>query len=346
MLAIDHSTFAKSRLFDIGVAVLVLFCLPSAFLWAAGAPPFAAFYHLFSGAFGSWSKISHVLTAWTPLTLCACGLLFTFRTNLWNIGVEGQIMVGAVFATAALRWCPADALGAIFLMLSFLAGAGGGVLWGLLSGYLKTKGGINEIFSGLGLNFVAQGAVLWLVFGPWQRLGTASMSGTEPFSPALWLPRLWDARISPTGLMLVLIVATATLLVLLGTSAGLRLKAIGSNPRAVRLFGLKPDRYILLAMACSGGIAGLAGSLQVADVYHRLLPAISSNYGYLSLLVAMVAGYRMRWIPLAALLFACLNHGSIQLPMNLGIDSSFSGVMQGLLVLTILGLHGRHVKGG
>jgi len=345
MPGMDHTRVVKRYLSDVAIAFLALFCLPSAALLIAGVSPFAAFCHLFSGVIGSWSKISHVLSAWTPLTLCACGLLYTFRINLWNIGVEGQIILGAVFATAVLRWCPSDALGRVWLMLSLLAGAGGGILWGLLAGQLKTRGGINEIFSGLGLNFAAQGLVLWLVFGPWKRLGTASMSGTEPFPAALWLPRLWDARISPTGLILLFVVAAATGLVLMGTGTGLRLKAIGSNPRAAHLYGLSRHRNMLLAMACSGGIAGLVGSLQITDVYHRLLPAISSNYGYLSLLVAMVAGYRMRWIPLASLLFACLNHGSIQLPMNLGIDSSFAGVMQGLLVLTILGLHGRHAKG-
>lgn len=215
------------------------------------------------------------------MTLCACGLLFTFRIGLWNIGVEGQIMMGAVFATAALRWGLNTGTAWLVLGFSFVAGAAGGALWALLAGYLKTRGGVHEIFAGLCLNFVAQGIILWLIFGPWKRPGVASMSGTD-------------------------------------------------------LFGLKPDRYMLMAMLFAGALAGLAGNLQVTDVYHRLLPAISSNYGYLALLVVMLANYSIWAAQVVAFFFACLNAGSIQLPMMLSLDSSLSGVIQGALVLGAL----------
>jgi len=326
--------------YEILFVLAAVFFLTSGLILSTGTSPIAAYYHLSRGALGSWSKVSHVLTAWAPLTLCSVGLLYTFRIGLWNIGIEGQMMMGAIFTTAVLRSYPVEAAGPSSLVLSFLGGIAGGSLWGLLSGYLKVKGRIHEIFSGLGLNFVGQGVILWLIFGPWRQPGTASMSGTEPFSPVFWLPRLSAVRISPVGLSLVVIVVAATALMLHATIAGLRLKAIGSNPRAARIYGMRPGRHMLLAMACAGGMAGLAGSLQVADVYHRLLPAISSNHGYLGLLVAMVAGYRIWLVLPMALVFACLNVGSIQLPMVLGIDSSLAGVVQGLLVLTVLGVHG------
>jgi simple sugar transport system permease protein len=121
--------------------------------------------------------------------------------------------------------------------------------------------------------------------------------------------------------------------------ADLNLKAIGSNPFASYLFGLKPARNMMLAMIFAGGFAGIAGSLQVTGVYHRLLPAISSNYGYLALLVAMLSNYNIWLVPLVAFFFACLNVGSIQLPMVLQLDSSLSGVIQGALVLATLGVH-------
>jgi simple sugar transport system permease protein len=119
----------------------------------------------------------------------------------------------------------------------------------------------------------------------------------------------------------------------------LNLKAIGNNSKAAFIFGLKPDRYMILAMIFAGGFAGLAGSLQVSGVYHRLLPAISSNYGYLALLVVMLSDYKIRLVPLVAFFFACLNVGSIQLPMVLQVDSSLSGVIQGALVLATLGVN-------
>ncbi|MCP4627047.1 MAG: ABC transporter permease, partial [bacterium] len=105
------------------------------------------------------------------------------------------------------------------------------------------------------------------------------------------------------------------------------------------LFGLKPGRYMLLAMLLAGGFAGLAGSIQVTGIYHRLLPNISSNYGYLALLVVMLSNYNIWWVAAVALFFACLNVGSIQLPMMLQIDSSLSGVIQGALVLGTLAIY-------
>ncbi len=219
-----------------------------------------------------------------------------------------------------------------------LAGMAGGALWALIAGFLKTRGGVNEIFAGLGLNFVAQGIILWLIFGPWRRPGVASMSGTETFPVELWLPHLAAIRLSPLALALVIVSLILTGLLVRYTRIGLNLKAIGNNPKASFLFGLKPARYMILAMIFAGGFAGLAGSLQVSGVYHRLLPAISSNYGYLALLVVMLSNYKIWLVPLVAFFFACLNVGSIQLPMVLQVDSSLSGVIQGALVLATLGV--------
>ena len=322
------------------ITLVVVFCFTTLVLLLAGAPPFAAYFHILKGSLGSWNKFAHVMKNWIPLTLCGCGLLFTFRIGLWNIGVEGQVMMGAVFTTALLRFGVDSQYAAVFLTLSMMAGIVGGGFWALIAGFLKTKGGVNEIFAGLGLNFVAQGIILWLIFGPWKRPGVASMSGTETFPPELWLSHLASIRLSPVALVLVILSIIITGLLLRYSRIGLNLKAIGSNPNASYLFGLKIVRNMILAMMFAGGFAGLAGSLQVSGVYHRLLPAISSNYGYLALLVVMLSNYNIWLVPLVAFFFACLNVGSIQLPMMLQLDSSLSGVIQGALVLATLGVHG------
>jgi len=322
------------------ITAAAVLCLTVAILFAAGAAPLDALKHLFLGSLGSWIKFSHVLMAWIPLTLCACGLLFTFRIDLWNIGVEGQVVAGAVCATAVLRFGAGSTVPFVWIGAAFLAGLAGGALWAVLAGLLKTRGGVNEIFAGLGLNFVAQAVTLWLIFGPWRRPGIASMSGTQPFDSALWLPTLPGIRISPVGLILALGALGITGWMLSKTRLGLALKAIGRNRIAAYLHGLKPDRATLVAMGLAGGLAGAAGTFQVTGVYHRLIPAISSNYGYLALLVVMLAGYRVGPVPAIALFFACLNVGSIQLPMMLQIDSSLSGIIQGTLVLATLFIHG------
>ena len=321
------------------LTLLIVFGFTTLILVLAGAPPFAAYYHIFKGSLGSWIKITHVIKAWIPLSLCACGLLYTFRINLWNIGIEGQMMMGAVFTTAVLRWGLDSQMPFVFLGFSFGAGIMGGAIWALLAGYLKTRGGVNEIFAGLGLNFVAQGLILWLIFGPWKRPGVASMSGTEIFPTDLWLPYLTALRLSPVALVLVFLAVFLSALMLRYTRIGLNLKAIGSNREAAFLFGLKPGRYMLVAMVFAGGLAGVAGSVQVTGIYHRLIPAISSNYGYLALLVVMLSNYNVWLAPIVAFFFACLNVGGIQLPMMLELDSSLSGVIQGALVLATLAVH-------
>jgi simple sugar transport system permease protein len=317
-----------------------VFCLTSLVLLFAGVPPWPAFYHLFVGALGSWSKLAQVLMVWIPLTLCACGLIYSFRIGLWNIGVEGQVVAGAIASTAVLRFGVESGAASLVLVMAFAAGILGGSLWAILAGFLKTKGGVNEIFGGLGLNFVAQGITLWLIFGPWKRPGVGSMSGTELFPESLWLPTFLSGRLSPVGLAVTVLALVVAAWVLNRTRLGLALKGIGSNARAAYLHGLNPNTYFILAMGMAGGCAGLAGAFQVSGVYHRLIPVISSNYGYLALLVVMLANYRVWGSPWIAFFFACLNVGSIQLPIVLKLDSSLSGIIQGALVLTTLLVYG------
>lgn len=306
----------------------------------AGASPLAAVAQMFSGAFGSWRHVATVIRTWIPLGLCACGLLFSFRIGLWNIGVEGQIILGAIFATALLRCDPAARWPGLFIAGSLLAAGTGGALWALAAGWLRTHGGVNEIFGGLGLNFVAQGLLLWLIFGPWKRPGIASMSGTAPLPESLWLYQHPGLGIAPLALVLALAAVGASALVLHGARIGLGLKAVGNNPTAAVLFGLRPAALRLLAMAVAGTLAGIAGGLQVMAVYHRLIPSISSNFGYLALLVALLANHRIGVATLTAALFAALNVGAVQLPMVLQLDSSLAGVIQGALVLGALGMGG------
>ena len=345
MSPFPENSLAKELLLRVFFVAGGVFCLTSLVLLVAGASPWPAFYHLFLGAFGSWSKLTQVLMVWIPLTLCACGLLYSFRIGLWNIGVEGQVVAGAVASTAVLRFGVEGGAPSLMIVLAFAAGMLGGSVWAVLAGFLKTKGGVNEIFGGLGLNFVAQGITLWLIFGPWKRPGVGSMSGTELLPEYLWLPTLLSGRLSPVGLVVTVLALVVAAWVLNRTKLGLALKGVGSNARAAYLHGVSPNTYFIIAMGLAGGCAGLAGAFQVTGVYHRLIPVISSNYGYLALLVVMLANYRVWGSPWIAFFFACLNVGSIQLPIVLKLDSSLSGIIQGALVLTTLLVYGLRSAG-
>ncbi len=312
----------------------------SLFLFALDFSPFAIIRAMAAGSLTSWLKFSQLLSIWVPLLLCSCGLLFTFKAGLWNIGIEGQVVMGAIAATTILRLNPTSLPPVFTIIVAMLAACVGGSLWGLLVGILKNRGGVNEIFGGLGLNFVAQGIILYLIFGPWKRAGIASMSGTDIFARDLWLPMPVGWRVAPAALVTAVCAFALTWLLLSHTRFGLRVKAVGLNPEVSRLFHINPDRYGLFAIMVGGALAGLAGGLQVTGVYHRLIPAISSGYGYLGLLVVMLANYKSLPVPLITLFFAWLAAGSIQLPIMLQIDSSLSGVIQGACVLSALLVHG------
>jgi simple sugar transport system permease protein len=322
-------------------AVALALLLTTLVLLAAGAPPFDAYRAIFKGAFASWGDFSDVLVAWVPLMLATAGLLITFAAGLWNIGVEGQIILGAVGTTWALRllqdstWHPG-----LILVVAIIAGMLAGAIWASLAGALKTFGGVNEIFGGLGLNFVATAFSLWLIFGPWKRPGVASMSGTVPFDASLWLPMLSGSRLSLWAVALAVVGVAVVYVLLRDTYFGLRLKAVGRNPKAAYLLGVPTWQHMMAAFALCGVLAGAAGAVQVTAVYHRLIPSISSGYGYLGLMVAMLVNYQAAWAVPVSLFFAALNLGGIQLPIILKLDSSLSGVIQGTLVLSVLLVEG------
>lgn len=323
------------------LAVILALLFTSLVLVLVKADPIAAYSNIIVGSIGSERKIAETLVSWVPLVLTTSGLLITFTAGLWNIGVEGQITLGAIFATMILRmFQDTNVPPWMIITLSMLAGMVGGALWALLAGGLKVFGGVNEIFSGLGLNFVATAITLWLIFGPWKRPGVGSMSGTEPFDQSLWLPVLPGLRISVWSLLIAFIVLVIVFFILRGTYFGLKLKAVGKNPRSAFMLGIPTMRYTLLAFILCGAFAGLAGSLQVTAVYHRLIPSISSGYGFLGLLVAMLVNYQPVFAALVAFGFAALNIGSIQLPIVLKLDSTLSGVLQGALVLFVLMMDG------
>jgi simple sugar transport system permease protein len=328
---------ASKSLFQAAAVVLAL-VITTLVLVATKAPPFAAYAGIARGAVGSWGVASDVVVSWVPLLLVTSGLLLTFTVGLWNIGIEGQITLGAIFATGALRLLQGGSVDpGLAIALAFAAGMAGGALWAMLVGALKTFGGVNEIFGGLGLNYVATALNIWLIFGPWKRPGVASMSGTVPFDKALWLPTLNEqSRLAPIAVGLALAGIAIVFVLIQGTYFGLRLKAVGKNPKAAFLLGIPTWQHMMASFAICGVFAGLAGAVQVTAVYHRLIPSISSGYGYLGLMVAMLVNYSAVLAVPIALFFAALNVGSIQLPITLKLDSSLAGVLQGTLVLFVL----------
>ena len=324
----------QGPIYSYSIAILVSIVFVSFLLALFEIPIFETYRLLLTGSLGSTTKFGDTLMVGVPVIIASASLVITFKAGLWNIGVEGQIIAGAVAASFVAREFQLPS--GILLPVMILAGAFGGAFWGLLVGLLKVKGGVNEIFGGLGLNFVATGMVVYLIIGPWSRKGIASTSGTEPFHQNAWFPTLEGFRLSPLAVALSFLVVFIVIYVFSRTQFGLKLRAIGLNPDSSYRFGIPTSRYLLIAFMLGGAVAGLAGVTQVASIHHRLVPSISGGYGYLGILVVLLAGYRPSLVVPIAFFFSMIAIGSIQWQLRLGLHSSLGGVFQGTLVLSVI----------
>lgn len=320
------------------IAILSALVFSAFILLILGASPLDAFALILSGAFGSSTKLAYVMTAWVPVLFCSAGLLVTFAAGLWNIGIEGQIIMGALFATGLMQTLQDSLQPAVVLVLAALAGLMGGACWGMLAGALRLYGNVNEIFGGLGLNFIAGSLTVYLVLGPWKRPGIGSTSGTQPFPSSLWLPAFKGFQVSPIEVLLGLMAMALVGWALRGTHFGLQLKAIGKNLRAAFLKGIPVQQHMLSAFGLCGALAGLAGWVLVVgtSARHNLFPLISSGYGFLAILVVLLANLSAFWSVPLSFFFAAISMGSLQLALQRQLDSSLGGVIQGMLVLSIL----------
>ncbi len=335
----------REQLIDLGLtagSVIVALAFTTIMLVMAGAPPMQAYGNILAGAFESPAVLADVVSASVPLLLASAGLLITFAAGLWNIGIEGQIIMGAVGATWAVRAFSLPPV--LYIPVVLVAGMIGGALWALLAGVLKTHGNVHEIFGGLGLNFVAAAFTNYLIFGPWRPPTRATMSGTDPFRQAVWLPSLGELRVTPLAVLLALAGIFAVYIALRGTLWGLKLKAVGKNMRAAYLIGIETTRQMLTAFATCGALAGLAGAIQTTAVYHRLIPNISGGYGYLAILVVLLAGLRTAWVTPIVFFFAAVGVGSPRLDLRMQLESSLGGVLQGSIVLFVLLAYGLRTR--
>jgi simple sugar transport system permease protein len=254
--------------------------------------------------------------------------------------MEGQVEMGAIFAYAVIfTFTSTNTPGWQVITLSVLSGVVGGVSWALLVCLLKIYGGVNEIFGGLGFNFIADAVLLFLVYGPWRPSGNATGS-TALLPTKFWMPTIPGTSLNLPALIIAVVGIIFVTVILQGTYFGLKLKAVGKNSKAAFLLGTHTTRYMVLAFILCGVFAGLAGGLQVVGFNHVLRNNISGGYGYLGLMVGMLANYQPFIAVPIAFIFTALSKGSNGLVIDLKLDSNFPGVIQGLLVVFVLMMAG------
>ena len=315
-----------------GISLIMVFLVISIFLILIGSSPFEVYMAFVDGAFGNPDRFSRTLLTTAILSISAFALVVTFTGGLWNIGIEGQLIAGSIGVTVIARSFIGETVAAP--IIEILIGSLFGSLIAIFCGILKVKSKVHEIFGGLGLDFVAAGAIVYLVIGPWKREGIASTSGTDIFPETAWIQGLGEYGLPLWPIIFALVVGASLLFCFKRTVFGLRLKAVGSNPLSSQRFGVEPNKYILYAFALAGAIGGIAGVIQATVVYHKLVPFISGGYGFLGILIALISSRNIYLVVLVSTVFACLLIGGTQLQLKLGMHSSLSGIIQGLLVLT------------
>jgi simple sugar transport system permease protein len=286
------------------------------------------------GAFGDTNKLLSVTAFWVPLAFTSAGLVLAFTAGLWNIGVEGQIVMGAIAASwLALKLDVPAPWQIIFqLMAAMIAGA----LWAGITGVLKTRGKVHEIFGGLALNNIAIIFTNYLISGPWQPPEGGTFRGTAPFQEKAILPLFADSRLSILSVVLLVIAIIIVYFLLRGTSWGLKLKALGKNPRSAFLLGVSSEREMLMALMFCGALAGLGGAIRVTSWFDSLRQSISGGIGYLSLLVVMLSNFRVAPTPFIAYFFSAVLNGSISLQLRTQLHSALGGIFTGVMVLLVL----------
>jgi simple sugar transport system permease protein len=299
----------------------------------ADANPITAYKTMFRGAFGGKRQIVETLLKAHPLLVIGLGLAAAFRARVWNIGAEGQYYMGALFGGVVALFLPHWPR-PVLLVAMLLAGVVGGVVWGLLAAGLKVRFGMSEIISTLMLNYIAVLLVTYLARGPLQEPG-GYLPVSAPLDPKARLPTLFGTRLH-IGLLVATALIPVIYYLLWHTPLGFRLRAVGSRASVAEYAGISVERTIAIALLLSGGLAGLAGIVEISTLHHRLKAGISGGYGFSAILVALLGRMNPFGVAVAAILFSALIVGAETMHVVAGLPPQLADAIQAVIVLCVL----------
>jgi ABC-type uncharacterized transport system permease subunit len=297
------------------IAIIFALSVGAILIASVGVSPLVAYQSLFKGAFGSLKSVTEVLVKVYPLLLAGLGIGIAFSAGAISVGAEGQILIGGL-ATAFVGVYLGNLPPIIVIPLSALAGFAAGAIWGIIPGYLFARKGLSVVINTIMLNYIALYLVNYFINGPFR-----DPAGAYPQSPVMEKNSWWISLIPKTRLHLGLIFAVLAVIVVYfimwHTPLGVKIKAVGFNQNASRFAGIHVEKTIIIALAISGGLAGLAGAGEIAGIHHRVLPGFSSNYGWDAIAVALLGRLHPLGIVLSSLFWAALKRLSYILLVNL-----------------------------
>jgi len=300
--------------------------------------PLFALMKIFTGSFGSLYGISETLTKAIPLILIGCGLALVFRAKFWNIGAEGQLLLGAIFAGYVGLHLGSHLPSYIVIPLMFVVGFIGGALWALPTVILKLRLNVNEVISTLMLNYIAAEFLNFLVTGPWKGKTQMGFPYTDDLPPSAVLGVVTGTRIHVVTLALALGFALILFVMVYYTKFGYELRVTGDNPDAARYAGINFMKVTMIMMIISGGVAGLAGVGEVAGIHHHLSypSSISSGYGYTAIIVAWLAKLNPLLTIFSGIFFAGIVVGGDAIQVSLGLPAATVQIFNGILLFSLI----------
>jgi simple sugar transport system permease protein len=300
-----------------------------------GRNPVDAFFVFFVQPVATRYGVGELLLKASPLMLCALGLAIGYRANVWNIGAEGQLTIGAICGGGLALWLPQlDAV--LLLPLMIAAGAAGGIAWAAIPAWLRTRFNANEILTSLMLVYIATLALSYLVQGPWRDPEGFNFPQSSMFADSALLPPLLSGTRLNVGFLLAIAAIAASWVFTERTLAGFRMLVAGLAPRAARYAGISAERTVWIGMLVGGAPAGIAGVGEVAGPIGQLLPSVSPGYGFAAIIVAFVGRLHPLGIALASLLMSLLYLGGEAAQIGLGLPSAMTRLFQGMLLFFLL----------
>lgn len=318
-------------------AVVGALAVAAGLIFLAGANPVAAYGAMLEGAVGSVGSLATTGVRMTPILLTGLAVALSFRAGVFNVGAEGQLYLGAAFATA-VALVPLGLPAPLHVLAALLAGAVGGALWVAVPAYLRAKRGVSEVVTTLMLNFAGLHLISYLIDPITGPLGepNASYAQSFPIQDSARLPILVRGTSLHAGLLLGLGLALLLAVALKFTTFGFRIRMLGGNPTAARFAGLPTERQIIVAMLLSGAIAGLAGASEVLGLRLRLFDRFSPGYGYDGIAVALLADSNPLAVVASAGFFGALRAGANAMQQATGLETSVVLIIQALTILFVV----------
>ncbi|HEY4332733.1 MAG TPA: ABC transporter permease, partial [Ilumatobacteraceae bacterium] len=315
--------------------VLVALVVASPIIAIAGGNPLSAYSALLRGSLGSKRGVAESLLAATPLLVGGLAVSVSFQAGLFNIGVEGQLVIGGLAAGAV--GAKLDLPPVIHLVVALLAAAAAGALWALIPALLKAFRGVHEVITTIMLNYIAFSVSTYLVSPGGPLVSKTQPSATDKVRPNALLPKIWAPTRLHAGVILAAVLCAGCWWLLYRTPAGYRLRMVGSNPVAAAANGIAVRRVMVSAMCMSGALAGLAGAIEVLGLYGRYFDSFSPGYGFDAIAVALLGVMNPVGVAASALFFGLLRAGSVLLQARAGISKDLVTVISGLIVAAVAG---------